>query len=136
MNENAITKKSGRKSKASDTFDWASFDAMTDEKVHEAALADPDAQPLTEAQLARMKPVSRVKFLRIRLRLTQEQFAKRYGIPLSTLRDWEQHRTEPDRAAQSYIITISAFPDLVAQALKDQRAGKSQKRKPKVKASV
>ena len=34
-----------------------------------------------------MKPVPRVKLLRIRLRLTQEQFAKRYGIPTTTLRD-------------------------------------------------
>ena len=48
-------------------------------------MADPDAQPLTGEQLARMKPFSRVKLLRIKLHLTQEQFAKRYGIPLSTL---------------------------------------------------
>jgi hypothetical protein len=35
--------------------DWAKFDAMTDEEVTAAALSDPDAQPLTEAQLGRMK---------------------------------------------------------------------------------
>jgi putative transcriptional regulator len=115
MKKNATTNKPVKN--ALDTFDWAALDAMTDEEVHAAALADPDAQPLTDEQLARMKPFSRVKRLRIKLRLTQEQFAKRYGIPLSTLRDWEQYRTEPDQAAQSYICAIEAFPDIIAQAL-------------------
>jgi putative transcriptional regulator len=100
-----------------DTFDWAAFDAMTDEEVHTAALADPDAQPLTDEQLARMKPFSPAKRVRMKLRLTQEQFAKRYGIPLSTLRDWEQYRTEPDQAARSYIKAIEALPEIIAQAL-------------------
>jgi putative transcriptional regulator len=115
MKKSATTKKTAKS--ALDTFDWAAFDAMTDEEVHAAALADPDAQPLTDEQLARMKPFSRVKRLRIKLRLTQEQFAKRYGIPLSTLRDWEQYRTEPDQAAQSYIKAIEACPEIIAQAL-------------------
>jgi putative transcriptional regulator len=102
--------------------DWAAVDAMTDEEIHAAALSDPDAQPLDGEQLARMKPFSRVKRLRINLRLTQEQFAKRYGIPLSTLRDWEQYRTEPDRAAQSYIEAIEACPDVIAEALSKKRS--------------
>ena len=31
--------------------DWSRFDALTDEEAHAAALADPDAQPLTEERL-------------------------------------------------------------------------------------
>jgi putative transcriptional regulator len=31
--------------------DWTAFDALIDEEVHAAALADPDAQPWTEEQL-------------------------------------------------------------------------------------
>ena len=107
--------------KASDTFDWSHADAMTEEEIHAAALADPDAQPLTEEQLARMKPVCRARFVRMKLRLTQEEFAKRYGIPLSTLRDWEQYRTEPDQAAKSYIEAIEAFPDGIAEVLSKRR---------------
>jgi hypothetical protein len=38
--------------------------------------------------------------LRRALRLTQEEFAARYQIPLGTLRDWEQQRAEPDRPAR------------------------------------
>ncbi len=107
--------------KASDTFDWPDADAMTEEEIHAAALADPDAQPLTEEQLARMKPVCRARLVRMKLRLTQEEFAKRYGIPLSTLRDWEQYRAEPDQAAKSYIEVIEAFPDGIAEALSKRR---------------
>ena len=54
------------------------------------------------------KPVARVKLLRMRLRLTQEQFANRYGIPLDTLRDWEEGRTDPDRPVEAYIAAIEA----------------------------
>lgn len=72
--------------------DWARVDAMTDEEVTAAALADPDAQPLTDADFARMKRVPRAKSLRRALGLTQEEFATRYHIPVGTLRDWEQGR--------------------------------------------
>jgi putative transcriptional regulator len=94
---------------------------MTDDEAYAAALADPDAPPLTDEQLQRMKPVPRVKLIRIRLRLTQEKFAERYGIPLTTLRDWEQGRTEPDQTVQSYIQAINADPEGVAKALSKRR---------------
>src|SRR5208337_926462 len=115
MKAESIMKKPAKK--ASETFDWSRFDAMTDERRHAAALADPDAQPLTEAEAREMKPVSRVKLLRVRLKLTQEQFAKRYGIPITTLRDWEQNRSQPDQAVQSYIFAIDGDPEGVAKAL-------------------
>jgi len=109
------------KKKASETFDWSRADAMTDAEIHAAALADPDAQPLTEKQLAEFRPMSRVKLLRMRLRITQEQFSKRYGIPLTTLRDWEQYRSEPDKAAQSYIRAIEALPEAIGKVMGQRR---------------
>jgi putative transcriptional regulator len=36
-------------------MDWAKFDALTDEEVIARALKDPDNQPLTDADFARMK---------------------------------------------------------------------------------
>ena len=104
--------------KASETFDWSRFDAMSDEEVHAAALADPDAQPWTDAQLAKAKRTPRVRIIRRALRLTQEQFATQFGIPLGTLRDWEQGRKEPDQAARSYLLVITSAPDAVREALK------------------
>jgi putative transcriptional regulator len=104
-----------------ETFNWSQVDALTDEEIHAAALADSDAQPLTEAQLARMKPIPQVKLLRVRLHLTQDQFSKRYGIPLTTLRDWEQGRSQPDQAVRSYLKVIANDPDGVRRALKADR---------------
>jgi putative transcriptional regulator len=88
---------------------------MTDEEVHAAALADPDAQPLIEERLARMKRVPRT--LRRALGLTQEEFAARYQIPIGTLRDWEQGRSEPDQPARAYLNVIAHDPDGVRRAL-------------------
>jgi hypothetical protein len=50
--------------------DWARLDAMTEEEALAAARSDPDAQPLTPDQLAKMRRVSRVKVLRQRLGMT------------------------------------------------------------------
>ena len=81
---------------------WRRFDTLTDGEVHDAALKDPDARPLLDAALARMKPVARPRTLRRALRLTQEEFAARYRIPVGTLRDWEQGRAGPDQPARAY----------------------------------
>ena len=91
---------------------------MTEAELHAAALADPDAQPLTEADMARMRKVPRVKTLRRALGLTQEEFAARYQIPLGTLRDWEQARAEPDQPARAYLRAIAGDPEGVERALK------------------
>ena len=94
---------------------------MTGAQIHGAALADPDAQPLTAKQRAEMNPVSRVKLLRVRWYLTQDQFSKRYGIPLTTLRDWEQNRSQPDCGAQSYIRAIEALPEAIGKVVGQRR---------------
>jgi len=101
--------------------DWSRFDGLTDEEVHAAALADPDAQPLTEERLARMKQVPRARTLRRALGITQEEFAARYHIPIGTLRDWEQGRAEPDQPARTYLNVIANDPDGVRRALEARR---------------
>ena len=58
--------------------DWSRFDAMTDAERHAAALADPDAQPMTPERLARMKPKPQVTVIRRALGLSQEEFAERF----------------------------------------------------------
>jgi putative transcriptional regulator len=73
-------------------------------------------RPLPE-EMAKAQRVPRVKTLRRALGLTQEEFAARYHIPLGTLRDWEQGRTEPDQPARAYINVIARDPDWVSRAL-------------------
>ena len=97
--------------------DWSRADAKTDEQIHAAALADPDAQPLTPEKLAGMKQTPRLKIILRALGLTQEQFAARYQIPLGTLRDWEQGAKEPDQAARAYLRAIAGDPVAVHRAL-------------------
>ena len=90
---------------------------MNPEAVEKAARADRDAQPLTEADLQRMKRTPQAKIIRRALELTQEEFAARYHIPLGTLRDWEQGRAEPDQPARAYLTLIASDPDRVNRIL-------------------
>ena len=91
--------------------------AMSADAVERAARADPDAHPLTETDLKRMKRTPRAKIIRRALELTQEEFAARYHIPLGTLRDWEQGRAEPDQPTRAYLTLIARDPDHVDRTL-------------------
>jgi putative transcriptional regulator len=103
--------------------DWDAVDALTDEELTAAALADPDAQPIprgSEEELAKLglHHLVNVKKLRERLELTQEAFAARYRIPVGTLRDWEQRRKNPDAPARAYLTVIARNPEAVAELLR------------------
>jgi putative transcriptional regulator len=90
---------------------------MTDEEVEAAARSDPDAQPLTDADMKRMKRTPQVKIIRRAFGMSQEEFARAFRIPIGTLRDWEQGRAEPDQAARAYLIVIARNPKAVQEAL-------------------
>jgi putative transcriptional regulator len=90
---------------------------MTDAEIEAAAADDPDARPMTAEQLATARRVPRVRTLRRALGLTQEEFAARFHIPLGTLRDWEQGRTEPDQPTRAYLKVIARDPEGVRRAL-------------------
>jgi putative transcriptional regulator len=89
---------------------------LTEEEIN-AALTDPDNPPRTPEREKHLKRVSRVKVMRRALKLTQEEFAARFRIPLGTLRDWEQGKTEPDQAARAYLRVIAHNPKAVLEAL-------------------
>ncbi len=90
---------------------------MTERNRHAAAVADPDAQPLTAERLAGMKQTPRAKIIRRALGLTQEEFAGRFQIPLGTLRDWEQGAAQPDQTARAYLRAIAGDANAVKRAL-------------------
>lgn len=102
--------------------DWARIDAMTDEEVLAAARSDPDAQPLTSEQLAKMRRVSRVKTLRNRLGMTQAEFAAAFQLPITTLRDWEQRRSNPDAPARALLLAIERDPEVMRRLLAERAA--------------
>ena len=49
--------------------------------------------------------------------LTQGAFAEAYRIPVATVRDWEQHRREPDTGSRVLLTVIAREPDAVRRAL-------------------
>jgi putative transcriptional regulator len=97
--------------------DWTAFDARTEEENHAAALADPDAQPATPEQLARARRVVNVRLIRERSGLTQEQFARRFGLRLEMLQGWEDKTLTPDAAAVTLLRVIWAEPDAVRRVV-------------------
>lgn len=102
---------------AAPAMDWAALDALTEAEVEAAAKSDPDAQPLTSSELKRLRRVAFARLVRQKLGLSQAEFATAFQIPVGTLRDWEQHRTEPDQAASAYLRVIAADPEAVRRAL-------------------
>jgi putative transcriptional regulator len=104
-------------SKGDTKIDWSRADAMTAAERHAAAMADPDARPMTDEEWDHAPRVPSVSVIRRALKLSQEQFAAAFQIPLGTIRDWEQGRYEPDAAARAYLRVIAREPKAVRRAL-------------------
>jgi putative transcriptional regulator len=62
-----------------------------------------------------------VAAIRKRLHLSQGKFAARFGLPVATVRDWEQKRRTPDRAAVNLLRVIDHAPETVERALAKSR---------------
>jgi putative transcriptional regulator len=86
---------------------------MTEEEIEADIASDPDAVSFSDAELVAI----RVQHVRKQTGLSQPEFAKRFRIPLGTLRDWEQARSAPDAAALAYLKVIEHNPDAVVHAL-------------------
>jgi putative transcriptional regulator len=94
--------------------DWARIDAMSDADIVRQVAADPDVAPiLSDAEHASV----RVRMVRQRLNLTQAAFARRFRVPLGTIRDWEQGRRRPDAPALALLQIIDREPDAALRAL-------------------
>jgi putative transcriptional regulator len=72
-----------------------------------------------EAEPARVVLPERIDVAAIRKRVgaSQEEFAKRFGLSLAMVRDWEQKRRNPDRAARTLLLVIESNPEAVERAL-------------------
>lgn len=58
-----------------------------------------------------------VRDLRLRAKLTQAEFASRLGVPLETIRNWEQGKRSPRGPARALLTVIAHEPDMVFAAL-------------------
>jgi putative transcriptional regulator len=58
-----------------------------------------------------------VRTIRRKLHMSQPEFARKYRIPLPTLRNWEQGRRQPDAPAAAYLHVIAMRPREISDAL-------------------
>jgi len=62
-------------------------------------------------------PETDVRKVRLRMGLSQAQFATKFGFPPATLRNWEQGRSRPDAPTRVLLAVIARHPEAVEQVL-------------------
>ena len=100
------------------TLDRAKVAATSERDIRRFQIEDgedPDAPTLAFAENV-------VRAARSKLALTQEQFAQLTKIPIATLRNWEQGRTEPDAAARAVFRVVIRIPAQAKRALEEEAA--------------
>ncbi|MBR1759803.1 MAG: helix-turn-helix domain-containing protein [Schwartzia sp.] len=73
------------------------------------ALMDAKGLPvegLRKSVMYRVRPQE----IREGLHMSQKEFSRSFGIPLATLRNWEQGRRKLDATALSYLKAIQKYP--------------------------
>jgi putative transcriptional regulator len=83
---------------------------------------DPEDFDVSVAGVERGHMGRRIRMLRNRLGLSQEGFARTYGIPLANIRQYEIGRHMPPPAVRAYLKVIGAEPELVARAMAGEKA--------------
>ena len=63
-----------------------------------------------------------VRDLRRRAQLTQMEFAARLGVPVDTIRNWEQGKRLPRGPARALLTVIAHAPETAFAALESRRA--------------
>jgi putative transcriptional regulator len=58
-----------------------------------------------------------VKAIRRRVKMSQSEFSRTYGISKRALQEWEQGGRQPDSAARAYLTVIAREPAVVRRAL-------------------
>ncbi|MGX7705621.1 helix-turn-helix domain-containing protein [Methylobacterium sp. Gmos1] len=94
--------------------DEAKLDATTEEDIR-AYQEEDGFDPELEPKAVRVVPGPRD--VRVRLGLTQKEFAEALHIPLATVRNWEQGRTVPDAPARALLTVVAREPEAAFAAL-------------------
>lgn len=63
-----------------------------------------------------------VRDLRRRAQLTQAEFAAKLGVPIETIRNWEQGKRSPRGPARALLAVIAHAPETVFAALASANA--------------
>jgi putative transcriptional regulator len=82
-----------------------------------AARATSSGAPATTLAASGVGTTAAVRDLRRRASLTQQEFAARLGVPVETIRNWEQGKRMPRGPARALLAVIAHSPDTVFAAL-------------------
>ncbi len=76
-----------------------------------------NAEPVAVRRTTVRVPVVDVKRVRVRMGLSQSQFAHKYGFSPASVRNWEQGRRQPEGPARILLAVIDRNPEVVQTAL-------------------
>jgi putative transcriptional regulator len=85
--------------------DWARVDGTTEAEIERQAASD-DAEAAKDA-------AAWVRRVRRKAGLSQAEFARRIGISVATVRDWERGKLLPQGAARALLRVIDRVPEAV-----------------------
>jgi putative transcriptional regulator len=92
--------------------------AMPELAMPVPALASPSISPdMPDVTPGETGPLPAVRDLRRRAQLTQIEFAARLGVPVETIRNWEQGKRVPRGPARALLAVIAHSPETVFAAL-------------------
>jgi putative transcriptional regulator len=89
--------------------DWARVDATTEAEIAAQIAAD-DAEAMRDA-------AAYARRVRRKIGLSQVAFARRIGVPVDTVRNWEQGKRAPQGPARALLRIIDRAPEAALQAL-------------------
>jgi putative transcriptional regulator len=90
---------------------WSRIDATTEEEIATQIVQD-------EAE-ARRDAAAYARRVRRKVGLSQVAFARRIGVPVDTVRNWEQGRRAPQGAARALLRIIDRAPETALRALNE-----------------
>ena len=58
-----------------------------------------------------------VKAIRRKIGMSQEEFARHFGVSKRTVQDWEQRRRNPSGPSRAFLVVVDREPEAVRRAL-------------------
>lgn len=101
----------GRERPLKPSIDWVKVDATSEREIVRQIDVD-DSE-------ARRDAAAYARKVRARTKLSQKQFAKGIGVPVETVRNWEQGKRMPRGPARALLRIIGNAPEIALAPLSD-----------------
>lgn len=81
------------------------------------AIAWSQGEPVAARETTVRVPHVDVRLLRKKMRLSQDEFATKFGFAPASVRNWEQGRRQPEGPARVLLAVIARHPEVVEEVL-------------------